>query len=475
MAFLSPPKITTMDQARAHRAWALAILIGVYVFNFIDRQVVSILQEDIKHDLGLDDFQLGLLSGLPFAIVYCTMGIPVARIADATSRKAVVAGSLAVWSGFTALCGLAGNFWHLLGARLGVGLGQAGGSPPAHAMLSDLYEKEKRGRALAIYSAGIYIGTLLSYWLGGTFADAFDWRIAFILVGLPGVAFALVVWTTVREPQRGLSGVAQTAADITFLQSFAKLWRLKSFRYYSIAAGAGLLITYGLGTWLPSFLLRTYGEWGLPEMQRALGLCGADIAECRDMSTGEVGLLYGTVAGVGGAIGTLLGGYLADDRGAKDRRWFLWVPMWGKIVGGPLFLAAMFAPTAELSLVFYFPAIGTAAMYLGPCLAITHHLVPAGMRAMSSAVLFFIFNMIGQGLGPTIVGALSTWFGADAGLGEASLQWSMVAVVLAMYPLSILWHWGAQALPRGELDDEGRSATEEALVVGNPRSSGPAI
>jgi MFS family permease len=475
MGFLSPPRITTMDQARAHRAWALAILIGVYVFNFIDRQVVSILQEDIRRDLGLDDFQLGLLSGLPFAIVYCTMGIPVARVADATSRKAVVAGSLALWSGFTALCGLAGNFWHLLGARLGVGLGQAGGSPPAHAMLSDLYEKEKRGRALAIYSAGIYIGTLLSYWLGGAFADAFDWRIAFILVGLPGIAFAVIVWTTVREPQRGLSGVAQTAADITFLQSFAKLWRLRSFRFYSVAAGAGLLVTYGLGTWLPSFLQRTYGEWGLPGMQRALGLCGADVADCIAMSTGEIGLLYGTVAGVGGAAGTLLGGYLADHRGGKDRRWFLWVPMWGKIIGGPLFLAAMFAPNAELSLLFYFPAIGLAAMYLGPSLAITHHLVPAGMRAMSSAVLFFIFNMIGQGLGPTAVGALSKWLGENAGLGEASLQWSMVAAVVAMYPLSILWYWGAQALPKGELDDEGRSATEEALVTGNPKATGPSV
>jgi MFS family permease len=448
MGFLSPGKITTMDEARSHRIWALSILVGVYVFNFIDRQVFSILQEDIKRDLGLDNTQIGLLSGLTFAALYCTMGIPVARIADAGSRKGVVAGSLAVWSVFTALCGLAGNFWHMFGARLGLGLGQAGGSPPAHAMLSDLYEKEKRARALAIYSAGIYIGTLLSYWLGGALVDAFNWRVAFVVVGLPGVIFAIIVWTTVREPQRGLSGLTPSTVSVTFPQSFARLWRLKSFRFYSVAAGAGLFVTYGLGNWLPAFLQRTYGVWGLPGMQHMLGLCGADTAECIKMSTGEVGLLYGTVAGVGGAIGTLLGGYLADHRGGKDRRWFLWLPMWGKIIGGPLFIASMFAPNAELSLLLYFPAIGLAAMYLGPTLAITHHLVPAGMRAMSSAVLFFIINMIGQGLGPTLVGVLTDWLEKNTGLGAHSLQWAMVAAVLAMYPLSILWHLGAKALPR---------------------------
>jgi MFS family permease len=467
MAFLSPGKITTMDQARSHRAWALAILVGVYVFNFIDRQVFSILQEDIKRDLGLNNTQIGLLSGLTFAALYCTMAIPVARIADASSRKGVLAGSLAVWSIFTALCGFAGNFWHMFGARLGLGLGQAGGSPPAHAMLSDLYEKEKRGRALAIYSIGIYIGTLLSYWLGGALVDAFDWRVAFVVIGLPGVIYAIILWTTVREPQRGLSGLTPSSGDVTFLQSFAKLWSLKSFRFYSLAAAAGLFVTYGLGNWLPAFLHRTYGEaWGFPELQRLLGLCGADQAACIAMSNTEVGLFYGTVAGVAGGAGTLLGGYLADHRGGKDRRWFLWVPMWGKIIAGPLFLAAMFAPNAELSLLFYFPAIGLAVMYLGPTLAITHHLVPAGMRAMSSAVLFFIINMAGQGFGPTVVGALTDWLDANTGLGQMSLRWSMVAAVVAMYPLSILWHWGAQALPKGELDDEGNSATAEALTRG---------
>ena len=456
MTFLSPQTITTMDQARRHRAWTLAVLVIVYVFNFIDRQVLSILQEDIRRELGLEDVHLGMLTGLSFAFVYCTFGIPVARIADATSRKGVIAASLAVWSGFTALCGLAGNFWQLFLARLGVGIGEAGGSPPAHAMISDLYEKEKRGQALAIYTTGLYIGTLLGFALGGVLADAFNWRVAFFIVGLPGVVFALIVWTTVREPRRGLSGAAPTAPGITFIQSFRRLWTLKAFRYYALAAGAGLFVTYGVGNFMPPFLERTYGEWAWPGVQQALGLCSGGPV-CTEMSTAEIGITYGVIAGVAGAIGTLAGGYMADSMGAKDRRWFLWIPMWGKLLGGPLFIASFFAPNAELSLLLYFPAIGLAAMYLGPAVAITHHMVPAGMRAMASAVFFFIINMIGLGLGPTALGAVSDWFRNNAGAGDMSLQWAMAAVVIAMYPLSLLWHWGAQALPKGDLDDDGNA------------------
>ncbi len=502
MAFLSPPKITTMSEARSHRTYALIILVIVYVFNFIDRQIVNILQEDIKADLKLNDTQLGLMTGLTFAIVYCTAGIPVARIADSTSRKGVMAVALALWSGFTALCGFANSYITLLLARMGVGLGEAGGSPPAHAMISDLYEKEKRGRALAIYSAGLYAGTLLGYYLGGWLSEAMSWRHAFMVVGIPGIIFAMLTWTTVREPVRGLSGVKPSTEKVTFVQSFSKLWSLKAFPYYALATGAGTFVTYGLGNWMPSFLPRTYGvldpetmkyvgQWGIPELQAMVGLCQAGAADCVEMSKTEIGFVYGTVSGVGGAIGTIGGGYLADQLGAKDRRWFLWVPMWGKVVGAPLFIAAMFAPTPELSLLLYFPAITLAAMYLGPSLAITHHLVPASMRAMSSAVLFFILNILGLGTGPTVVGIVSdmitagaadyatsmSWLGSTPAMVEQmSLKWAMVAAILMMLPLTILWHVGAQKLPKGELDDDGNSAVKEALVEGDPRApAGPAV
>jgi MFS family permease len=505
MAFLSPPKITTMEDAKSHRTYALIILVIVYIFNFIDRQIVNILQEDIKADLGLNDTQLGMMTGLTFAVVYCTMGIPVARIADSTSRKGVMTVSLALWSGFTALCGLATNYLTLLLARMGVGLGEAGGSPPAHAMISDLYEKEKRGRALAVYSAGLYAGTLLGYYLGGWLSEAMSWRHAFFVVGIPGVIFAVIAWTTLREPMRGLSGIRPSTEKVTFLQSFAKLWSLKAFPYYAIATGAGTFVTYGLGNWMPSFLPRTFGdlnpetlkyvgEWSMPGLQAAVGLCRSEMvdgvrqlaADCAVMNKTEIGLFYGTVSGVGGAIGTIGGGILADLHGAKDRRWFLWVPMWGKILGGPIFVLALLAPTPELALLLYFPGIILAAAYLGPSLAITHHLVPASMRAMSSAVLFFILNILGLGTGPFVVGLISDWITANgATLAETaswigstpelakqfSLKWAMVAAVLITYPLCILWHLGAMRLPKGELDDDGNAPATDAVLT---RSAGSA-
>ena len=269
---------------------------------------------------------------------------------------------------------------------------------------------------------------------------------------------------------------------MTFRESFAKLWKITAFRHYSLAAGAGLFITYGLGNWMPSFLRRTHHAWSMPEVQHALGFCRSVVTngvnDCVDMSQTEVGVIFGIAAGVGGAVGTLLGGYLADGKGEADRRWFLWVPMWGKIIGGPLFVAAMLAPSAELSLLFFFAGLALAAMYLGPAVAITHRLVPPGMRAMSSAVLFFIINMIGLGLGPTVVGISSDAIRASAtGLAgsflgptadlvtQDSLKWSMILAVVLMYPLSILWHTGARRLPKGELDDNGEAMGEAAAAA----------
>jgi MFS family permease len=441
MALWSPSKITTMEDARKHRKYALAILMIVYAFNFIDRQILNILQTPIKEELGISDFALGLLTGTSFTLVYVFVGIFVARLADSTSRKTVVTASLAIWSGFTALSGLAMNYWQLVTYRLGVAFGEAGGSPPSHAMLSDLYEAEKRGRALAIYSAGVYIGTMSGYVLGGWLSEAFHWRTAFFVVGLPGVALAVLMWFTMREPVRGLSGVASSVKKVTFLQSFSKLWSLKSFRFYSIATGAGTFVTYGIGNWMVPYLERSHG-W-----ERT-----------------EIGLLYGLTAGIFGAAGTIGGGYLADKLGKNDRRWFLWVPMWGKLLAGPFFILGLLAPNGWLALTGYALGLISASVYLGPSIAITHHLVPASMRAMSSAVLFFILNALGLGLGPMAVGALSDYLTETTALGPDALRWAMVTAVAATYPLCILWHWGAKALPKGELNSEGESAADAVLT-----------
>lgn len=473
MGLLAPRKITSMDEARAHRKYALFILMIVYAFNFIDRQILNILQEPIKHELNLSDTELGLLTGFSFTLVYITVGIAVGRLADATSRKTVVGASLAIWSGFTALSGLATSYWTLLAARLGVGVGEAGGSPPAHAMISDLYEPERRARALAIYSAGIYIGTMLGNVAGGWLSEAFSWREAFFVVGLPGVALAIVLQLTLREPVRGLSGLAVSKDRTTFMGAFKHLWSLKAFRFYSIATGAGTFVTYGIGNWMAPFLSRTYNQWSIPEFQQMLGRCSTDtFQKCVEMDRTEIGLFYGVTAGVFGAIGTIGGGYIADRLGKKDKRWFLWVPMWGKLIGGPIFLAGLLAPTAELALLGYAGGIVLASAYLGPSLAMTHSLVPPSMRAVSSAVLFFILNLLGLGLGPLIVGNISDYLQANSDLGIHSLRWAMACAVFLTYPLCILWHLGARSLPK---DDDAKGATREALVEGDPAKTGPAI
>lgn len=447
MALRGPSKITTMEDARKHRKYALFILMIVYAFNFIDRQILNILQTPIKEELGLSDTQLGLLTGFSFTLVYITVGIAVAKLADSTNRKGVVTVSLAIWSGFTAISGLATNYITLLLYRLGVGVGEAGGSPPAHAMLSDLYEAEKRGRALAIYSAGIYIGTMSGYMIGGPISDHLNWRLAFFIVGIPGVMLAILMWFTMREPLRGLSGLTKKAVDVTFFGAFKRLWALKSFRFYSFATGAGTFVTYGIGNWMVPYLERSHG-WDRT----------------------EIGLLYGLAAGIFGAAGTIGGGYLADRLGKNDRRWFLWVPMWGKLLAGPFFIFGLLAPNGWLALAGYGLGLICASVYLGPALAITHHLVPPSMRAMSSAVLFFILNLLGLGFGPLIVGNVSDYLTATTDLGPHALRWAMVTAVLITYPMCILWHWGAKALPVGELNTDGESAADAVLT----RSAGAA-
>ena len=457
-----------------------------------------------------------MMTGLAFAVVYCTMGIPVARIADSTSRKGVMVVSLAIWSAFTALCGLANPihigtftisaFVVLLITRMGVGLGEAGGSPPAHAMISDLYEKEKRGRALALYSAGLYAGTLLGYYLGGWLSEALNWRQAFFVVGIPGVIFAIIAWTTVREPVRGLSGAtasdrqadlpqivreALVAEGLPLLRHRHRRGHLHHLRPRQLDAvlhAAHLRRRRSGSVGRDGQIYRPVGHARTAERCSACARPQSSTASAssrgllRDEQDRDRPVLR-HLLGVGGMIGTIAGGYLADRLGAKDRRWFLWVPMWGKILGAPLFIAAMLAPNVELSLLLYFPGITLAAMYLGPALAITHHLVPASMRAMSSAVLFFILNILGLGTGPFVVGIVSDWISGNADrlsqahsfLGDSveqvkqmSLKWAMIIAVILMTPLAILWHIGAMKLPKGELDDEG-DAVKEALTEGDPK------
>ncbi len=382
-AFVKPD--TGAYENALYRYYVLAILTLVYAFNFIDRQLLVILQESIKADLGLSDTQLGLLTGFTFALFYVVCGIPIARWADGGTRRSIIALALTVWSVMTAISGLTQTYVHLLLARVGVGVGEAGGSPPAHSMISDIFAPAQRATALSIYSIGISLGILAGFLLGGWLSELFGWRMAFLVVGLPGILLALVVRFTVQEPERGWS---QNQVSVSSAPPFGEviqlLWSRRSFRH--LALGAGLLgfVAYGLGNWLPSYFLRTF-----------------------DLSMGVLGTWLALTAGIGGGAGTFLGGYLADRLGAKDKRWYLWLPALSVLIVVPVSAAILTLGNPSVALLSTGLLYLLFGIHLGPVLAIAHGLVGLRMRALSSAILFFVLNLIGMGLGPTLIGVLS--------------------------------------------------------------------
>lgn len=404
---------TTPYESALYRYYVLAILVVVYAFNFIDRQLLVILQEPIKAELGLSDTQLGLLTGFAFALFYVVCGIPIARWADKGVRRNIIALALTVWSVMTAISGLAQNYTQLLLARVGVGVGEAGGSPPAHSMISDIFDRKHRATALSIYSVGIYIGILGGYLLGGWITEYFGWRLAFFVVGAPGVLLAILLRMTVREPQRGWSeGRAQQATPAPPLMEVARLlWSRNSFRHIAIAASLQAFIIYAIGNWLPSYFLRTH-----------------------DIGIGHLGTWMALTTGFGGGLGSFFGGWIADRLGARDARWYLWAPAMLTALAIPVMVTILGTDSMVLGLVLVGPLNFLTAAYLGAVLAVSHNLVGLRMRALTSAILFFAINLIGMGLGPTSVGMLSDHLsrsGVEGPLGKAMLTVGVIAAVWA--------------------------------------------
>lgn len=410
----------TPYEKASYRYYVLAVLTLVYAFNFIDRQLLVILQEPIKAELGLSDTQLGLLTGFAFAVFYVVCGIPIARWADKGVRRSIIALALTVWSAMTAVSGLTQNYAQLLLARVGVGVGEAGGSPPAHSMISDIFDRQHRATALSIYSVGIYIGILAGFMLGGWIAQFFGWRLAFFVVGVPGVVLAIVLRLTVREPIRGWSeGSTHRVASAPPLVDVARLlWSRRSFRHIAMAASLQAFVIYAIGNWLPSFFLRT-----------------------SDIGIGQLGTWMALSTGFGGGIGSFFGGWLADRLGARDARWYLWAPALLVIMTAPLLIVILTTDSLHFALFLVAPFNFLLAAYLGAVLAVSHNLVALRMRALTSAILFFAINLVGMGLGPTSVGMLSDFLtrsGVEAPLGYAMMAvgvsaacWAFVHYVLA--------------------------------------------
>jgi predicted MFS family arabinose efflux permease len=425
-----PPETPASESVR-YRWTVLVMLTLVYTFNFIDRQILVILQEPIKAELGLSDAQLGLLTGFSFALVYVTAGIPIAWLADRANRRNIVAASLAFWSLMTALSGLVQNYGQLLAARLGVGVGEAGGSPPSHSMISDYFPPSSRGTALSFYSMGIYIGVLFGFAAGGWIAENFGWRNAFFVIGIPGILYALAVLWVVKEPQRGRHDPAGVPAQSSLAETLAGLKGRPTFWYLSVGCAFSAFVSYGNGNFMPSFLMRNHG-----------------------MSLAEVGAILGLISGLSGATGTFLGGFLADRLAPRDMRWYVWIPILGGLSSMIPAYYTLFGESTTFIVAAMIPSQILSALYLGPCIATCHNLVSPGMRAMASAILYFVLNLIGLGLGPLTVGILSDLFVEP--FGDNNLRYAMAtALTIGFLGTYFLW-MGTRSLER-DLEENRRA------------------
>ncbi len=394
--------------SQGYTRYALGLLSVVYVINFVDRQVLSILLESIKLDLGLSDVELGLLSGTAFGIFYATLGIPIARLADIYSRKAVIVISLTLWSLMTALCGTAGGFGMLLLYRVGVGVGEAGGSPPSHALISDLFPAERRGAALGIFSLGVPIGILIGLMAGGWLDETLGWRTAFMVVGLPGLFFSVLVLFTLREPPRGMAdGITGDAQTHTAREVIAFLWRARSFRHTALASGLYAFVGYSFVTWAPSFLKRSHA-----------------------MESGEVGTWLALIIGIGGGVGVYAGGWISDRWAARDPRGRSRLPALAMFASVPFWLAVYLTNDRVLALALMVPPAAFGLMYQAPALAITQALATPAMRATAGAVLLFVINIVGLAMGPAVTGWISDRL--EPTLGAESLRYALMGVSMML-------------------------------------------
>ena len=397
---------------RAVRDYSLAVLVLVYTFNFIDRQILSILLPSIQGELGFSDTAGGFLTGPAFALFYATLGVPIALYADRGSRRGLITLALAIWSAMTALSGLAQNFVQLAFARIGVGVGEAGCSPPAHSMISDLFPEERRATALSIYSLGIPFGIMFGLFAGGWLDEWFGWRNAFFIVGIPGIVLALIVRLTVPEPRRGAS--EKTRHDerrYSILDTVQWLGGRASFRYLAFGAGLAAFSGYAIIAWFPTFLSRSLG-----------------------MSSGEIGTWLGLISGVAGGLGIFLGGWCADRFGNRDARWRLWIVVVAFGVAAPVSVITYLGDTRWIVLAtFCVPALLTN-FYQATSFAQVQNLVGPRMRGTAAALFLFLINIVGLGAGPLVIGAVSDAlqmrFGAES-MRYALLGTSAIYLVAA--------------------------------------------
>lgn len=406
----------------------LLVLLLAYIFNFLDRQILGILLEPIKADLKFTDSELGVLTGPAFALVYSLVGLPLALLADRTSRSGVITAALASWSAFTVLCGTAAGFWQLFLFRLGVGLGEAGGVAPSYALIADHFPPSRRARALAIFSLGVPIGLGTGAILGSWIAHNFNWRIAFLAMGIAGLIFAPILKFIVRDPPRAKGATAPTLADLS--ATIPVIARKRSFWLMAFAASLSSLCGYGLATWVASILIRSFG-----------------------LSLIQAGQFLGAHLLIGGTIGVFMGGWLADRLGSRNRRWYAWLPAIAWLITAPLYAAGLMADNLVVVWLLLLIPNALNILWLGPVTAAVQHLVEPARRATASGAFLLINNLIGLGVGPLLIGTISdllrSTYGAD------SLRIAALAVLVFYLVAALLMFLASRSIERDWVEDPG--------------------
>jgi predicted MFS family arabinose efflux permease len=413
-----------------YRTFVLVMLTLVYVVNYLDRQILGILIKQIKAEFHLTGLEVGVLSGPAFAIIYATLGVPIAILADRTNRRNIVSASMAVFSLMTVVCSYAGNFWHLFLGRLGTGIGEAGTGPSINSILVDLYPPEKRATALSFYTAGLNVGLLIAFFGGGWIAQHYGWRNAFLAAGIPGLLLALLVQFTVREPRRGLAEHAKDSAAPSGLFAVVRfLIKQRSFRWMAVGAAFSSFGGYAAITFVPLFLAYSHG-----------------------MKEAEIGFVLALLTGVFGAAGTYLAGVFADRYAVRDVRWYLYVPIIATFIALPFVPVFYLAANKYVSLAAGIMPALVGAAYVGPAYAVAQSLVPVRMRARTVAILLFVLNFIGYGFGPPVVGKISDLF--EPYVGTDSYRYAMLCTIITAL-FGAFCYWRATRTLKADLERGG--------------------
>ena len=412
-----PTPVTGTARAGLYSFTVVILLSAVYTFNFLDRQLLSILSEPIRKELNLSYTQVGMLTGLTFALFYTTFGIPLAWLADRTHRVRIIAAACTLWSLFSMACGLATSFTSLALARIGVGVGEAGGSPPSYALISDYFPPRQRGLAMAIYSLGVPFGTGLGSLLGARVAALYGWRMAFFAVGAPGVLLGLLVLLVIREPRRGrmdvlAEGESAHAAPAPLLATIVSVLKNRTLVITALSSALSAFVGYGTLNNAPAYLMSNKG-----------------------MSLTEISLYYAAASGLAGGFGTFASGFLVDLFGKRHRTAYALVPAAMTLTGLPFFIAFLFAPTWPTAMLCLVIPLTFGTAYLPAAIAVAQNAAAPAQRGTTSAILLFILNLIGLGGGPVYVGMVADHFKPT--LGTGALQYGLLALV-PVYLLTIL-------------------------------------